>query len=124
MKKYFFDVIRHKYIDFGGRASRKEFWLFHLFCALTIFVLSMLFFSLYYLVGEEGGFLAFLVSLLGFATGLINLGLFIPIIALSVRRLHDAGLTGWLVLLSFFFAPINIIFGLIPPTPGANRYDL
>ncbi|WP_428065060.1 DUF805 domain-containing protein [Candidatus Proelusimicrobium volucris] len=124
MKKYFWDIIRHKYAVFSGRASRKEFWFFHLWYALTIFVLAMVFFGLYFAAMDGDRFFGLLSTLVGIVIGLINLGVFIPVIALTVRRLHDAGLTGWLIMVSVIFAPMNIIFGLLPPTPGKNQYDI
>ena len=115
MKKYFWDIIRHKYAVFSGRASRKEFWFFHLWYALTIFVLAMVFFGLYFAAMDGDRFFGLLSTLVGIVIGLINLGVFIPVIALTVRRLHDAGLTGWLIMQTVIFAPMNIIFGLLPP---------
>lgn len=124
MKKYFWDIIRHKYAVFGGRASRKEFWFFHLCYALIVFVLAMVFYGLYFAAMDGDGSFGLLSTLVGIFIGLINLGLLVPVIALTVRRLHDAGLTGWLILVSFLFAPMNIIFGILPPTPGRNQYDI
>ncbi len=124
MKKYFWNTIRHKYAVFNGRSSRTEFWFFHLWYALMLFVLGLVFFGLYFAAMDGDRFFGLLATLVGIVIGLINLGVFIPVIALTVRRLHDAGLTGWLILVSFLFAPMNIIFGLLPPTPGKNQYDI
>ena len=76
-----------KYGTFSGRAQRKEYWIFHLF-----------YFSL--LVLLWGGFFSFLNAdheeplLAGF--GLIVLvGGILPMLAVTVRRLHDINLSGW-----------------------------
>lgn len=69
-----------KFIDFTGRAQRSEFWYFFLFTFLLRLVVSIV-------VGS------------GFALGLLNLALFIPILAVGARRLHDTGRTGWWQLL-------------------------
>lgn len=122
MKKYFFDVIRYKYADFSGRASRKEFWLFNLCYFLVMFVLSMIFFLIMFSAGGDNGAAGLFLALLGLLIGVLYLAMLVPSFALSVRRLHDAGLSGWLVLLLFVFTPIMIVFGLIPPTEGPNQY--
>lgn len=123
MKKYFFDVIIHKYADFSGRASRTEFWLFNLFYFLIMLVLSMVFFFLMFAVPSDNTVVGLFLAFLGLVIGLLNLVMLVPCIALSVRRLHDAGLSGWLILVVLLFSPILIIFGLLPPTEGPNQYD-
>ena len=47
------------------------------------------------------------------------------LIAISVKRLHDRGLTGWIVVA--FFIPIVglitlVVIGLMPGNPGPNTY--
>ena len=74
---------------FSGRASRSEFWWFYLFYVLCL-VAS--FFLVAILLNTTIGVLPF------FATAI---GLFVPLVSVMVRRLHDKGLTGWLVLLTF-----------------------
>jgi uncharacterized membrane protein YhaH (DUF805 family) len=53
------------------------------------------------------------------------LATFVPLIAVSVRRLHDANLSGWWILM--LFVPLaNLVFVLSFKTrasdPGENRY--
>lgn len=67
-----------KYIDFNGRASRPEFWWFYLFVTIC------------WIVGFSLGPVVELV---------IILGLIIPYIAVTTRRLHDINKTGWLQLI-------------------------
>jgi len=67
-----------KFADFKGRARRSEFWYFELFCVLISLLLS--------LVNEELATLVMLIT-------------FIPNIAVSVRRLHDIGRSGWWMLI-------------------------
>ncbi|MGI8947621.1 MAG: DUF805 domain-containing protein [Ornithinimicrobium sp.] len=50
----------------------------------------------------------------------------VPSIAVAVRRLHDAGLSGWLYLVSFirFVGPIVMIVLMVLPTSAAgSQYD-
>ena len=69
-----------KYAVFSGRATRKEFWLFHLFYIIGFIV----FINIEEMLGSEGGF--FILWMLG------NI---IPQIAVGVRRLHDTNRSGW-----------------------------
>ncbi len=68
------------YATFRGRARRPEFWWFMLFCVLAIGLAEGL-------VGE------------GFS-GLVTLALLLPTFAVSARRLHDIGRSGWWQLVS------------------------
>jgi uncharacterized membrane protein YhaH (DUF805 family) len=64
--------------------------------------------------------------------GLVGLLLIIPTIAVTVRRLHDVGQSGWLVLvlivlsiipfLGVFAAIGYIVLGCVNSQPGANRF--
>lgn len=72
-----------KYATFTGRARRSEFWYWYLFT-----VIVGLFTQLFGLFG------------LGFVSTVVSLGLFIPNLAVSVRRLHDVGRSGWWLLVS------------------------
>ena len=69
----------NQYADFKGRARRKEYWMFVLFNALVSIVVE----GIGYVIGLD-----FLVSLYALAV-------FIPMLAVSVRRLHDIGKSGW-----------------------------
>ena len=69
-----------KFADFNGRASRSEFWYFYLFAILGYF------FSL----------LLAIQMLFFFAIAIIlSLILFVPVLAVTARRLHDTGRSGW-----------------------------
>ena len=90
---WFFDAIKNRYADFDGRASRQEFWMFNLFYLLFVIAISLLIIPF---GNSETG--------LNIIFGIIvvySLGLAIPIWAVTVRRLHDIGLSGWWSLLSF-----------------------
>ena len=78
-------AVLKKYADFSGRARRKEYWMFILFNILISFVIGIL----GAIIGETGGLIT--VSL----SGLYSLFIFIPSIAVTVRRLHDTNRTGW-----------------------------
>ena len=87
---YFLDVMQNKYAQFSGRATRSEYWYFVLF-SIIIYIIAMVI----------DGFLADLTGGILILTIIVMLGLLIPNIAVSIRRLHDIGKSGWWYLLSF-----------------------
>ncbi|MER7518447.1 DUF805 domain-containing protein [Streptomyces sp. NPDC126499] len=72
-----------KYAVFSGRARRKEFWMFQLFNIIVSIVLSI--------IDQALG-----IQLLSL---IYVLAVLIPSLALSVRRLHDTGRSGWWILI-------------------------
>ena len=127
-----------RYFDFGGRARRTEFWLFTLFVAFGYFVIV---FGWSLALGVTGGSPSSAFDDPDFFDGIGAipvavlmlmwlLATIIPGIAVTVRRLHDAGITGWIYLvlvITGFFVPFlpNIawlILMMIPGTKGANAY--
>ena len=85
--KWFLKVLQ-QYSDFDGRARRKEFWIFMLFNWMFGAVAS----TLDIVLGFSWGFF-FLLN------GLYSIVLFIPSLAVAVRRLHDIGKSGWMLLI-------------------------
>ena len=79
-----------KYATFSGRARRSEFWYFVLFNFLVSFVLG-------------------LIPFLAVLSGLWALAVLIPTLAVTVRRLHDIGKSGWTYL--FFLIPGLLFVG-------------
>ena len=67
-----------KYVDFGGRARRKEYWMFVLFNILASIVISII-----------GALLLKENSVI--LTSLYSLAVLLPSLAVLVRRLHDIG---------------------------------
>lgn len=82
--EWFLKVIR-QYADFNGRARRKEYWMFFLFNIIFSIVVSMI-----------DGFLGTFILGIFYA-----LALFIPGLAVAVRRLHDTGKSGWWLFIGF-----------------------
>lgn len=74
-----------KYATFSGRSSRSAYWWFYLFYILV-------------LVGASIIDAAIKAPVL---TGLAVLALFLPSLAVLVRRLHDTDHSGWWILISF-----------------------
>ena len=86
-----------QYADFSGRARRKEFWMFTLFhfIIIILFMLMAFTFNTDNYEGEETNYFAMIF------VGLYFLGTIIPSIAVSVRRLHDIGKSGFWYFISF-----------------------
>jgi len=62
---------------------------------------------------------------LGLLSGIYSLVVLVPGIAVTVRRLHDSGKTGFLIfvaILPVFGALILLIFMILGSSPGANKY--
>lgn len=113
-----------RYADFNGRSRRKEYWMFALFHILAIVALTIVAVIGGMIGGGDGK-----MGPLGIV-GLVVLGLFalamiVPTIAVSVRRFHDLGKSGWFYLLSFIPGVggfIVLVFMCLEGTPGDNVY--
>ena len=79
-----------QYADFNGRARRKEYWMFVLFNMIFAFAAIFLD-NIIGTASPESGY--------GIFYGLYALVLFIPGLAVTVRRLHDVGKSGWMMLI-------------------------
>lgn len=80
-----------QYFDFKGRARRKEYWYFTLFCIIFSILVE--------LVGMGLGMLMGSYILDSTLIKIFYIATFIPSISVSVRRLHDIGKSGWWTLL-------------------------
>ena len=90
-------VCFQKYFTFSGRARRTEYWSFALFCFLVSIILHFLDKFLF----DKGIYIPVTIFGKSYAIGLENifyLGVLIPSLAVTVRRLHDIGKSGWLYL--------------------------
>ena len=92
---YFLDVIKNHYIDFAGKATRKQFWLYALWYFIVFFVLGLV--------------LSFLGKTGNIISSLCALALLLPSLGIAARRLRDGGFTPWLLLLAL----IPVIGGII-----------
>ena len=80
---------------FSGRARRSEFWYFYLFYILVAFGLS---------------FLSIWIPFAKYLYTLFGLGVFLPYTAVTVRRLHDIGKSGWILLI---FMVISLLISML-----------
>ena len=111
-------AVKHKYLLFNGRASRKEFWAVMLFSVLISFALQLLY-TLGFAISDNLGLLLALPFVI------FSLGMVIPQLAVSVRRLHDTDKSGWWLVLGFIpiFGTIAlIVLFSLASSEGDNRF--
>lgn len=89
-------VFRNKYATFSGRASRSEYWWSYLGIAVISMVLQIIGIVGALALGSVNEGLGALFGLAAFA-GLF--ALLIPSLSVNVRRLHDTGKSGWMLLI-------------------------
>ncbi|MEA3492424.1 MAG: DUF805 domain-containing protein [Campylobacterota bacterium] len=120
--RYFMETIKQRYAQFDGRASRSEFWYFALFSLIISIALGIL-------DGVLGTAYSYEVvtntiatatvestemtvtQTIGYMQTLYSLLILIPSIAVSIRRLHDIGKSGWWLLIAI--VPIIGLFILL-----------
>ncbi len=98
----------NNYVGFSGRATRSEYWYWTLFVIVASVV---------------AGIIDALLGL-GFIGAIVSLALFLPGIAVSMRRLHDIDRTGWWLLIAFtgIGLIVLLVFDCIKGTTGSNRF--
>ncbi|RRR98740.1 DUF805 domain-containing protein [Glycomyces terrestris] len=94
------------YAVFSGRARRREYWMFAFYHAAALLVLWLLTMALSFpfrdsIDGDGGAVLVIPLALYYFGT-------LVPLLAVTVRRLHDTGRSG-----------VWLLMGLIPGGVGA-----
>lgn len=112
---WYIDAFRN-YANFSGRARRKAYWMFFLFNLIATFILGI--------VDTATGTYDW-ASGLGLFGALYTLAIFIPYLALTVRRLHDTGRSGWWMLIAFIpliGVVVLFVFSVLDGTPGENEY--
>ena len=110
------NAIVNNYANFSGRASRSEYWWFFLFTFLAGLVAGII------------DALVFGVELNGstwepYVTGgvppwvswILQLALFLPTLAVAVRRIHDHGKSGWFVIVPLYNLYLVIVDGEAMP---------
>ena len=99
----FLQVMRTKFDQFGGRAGRREFWLFWLVHFILLVIAS---------VADALIFPDWERIVFGPILWIYVAATFVPVLALGARRLHDTGHSGWYQLLVVFW-PLAVPFGLL-----------
>jgi uncharacterized membrane protein YhaH (DUF805 family) len=105
---WYIDAFKN-YVNFQGRSRRSAFWFFILFNIIVSFVLSLI---------DS-------VATGGLLSTLYALAVFLPSLALWVRRLHDTGKSGWWILLLLIPVVgfiVLLIFAVQDSQPGENQF--
>lgn len=105
-----------KYATFTGRARRSEYWWFCLFYAVVLIAAMIL---------DNAMGLNFDYSFYGPIYSIVGLAFFIPSLAVTIRRLHDIGKSGWNILwgiIPIIGAIILLVWAVTDSQVGPNRY--
>lgn len=115
-----------KYADGNGRARRKEYWYFVLFQLLIVLGPAVLCVALSATSGETpSDTSAIAIALFALITVVVYFGLLIPGLCVAIRRFHDVGLSGWLILLGlipYAGGLITFIITLLPSQASPNKH--
>lgn len=117
-----------RYADFSGRSRRMEYWMFQVFNLLVyiaVLVLMMIAGGGALMTGGDPSALAAaggVVMIVGGLYLLFVLAMFIPNLAVSVRRLHDTNRSGWWILAPIAGYVIMLVGAMMaagsPDNPG------
>jgi len=120
---YFVRCVTTAYIDGNGRARRKEYWSFALFQFLFLLLAAMPLIGLVIVDAETGRDMQAWGVAWMFVVILAYIALIIPGIAVTLRRFHDVGLSGWLILIGlvpYVGGLFLFVVTLLPSQPAVN----
>ena len=108
----FIDAVKtcfSKYVTFSGRARRSEYWWWFLF-AVIVYIVS--------------GAIDAAAGTYPIIYAICILAIFLPTLAVTVRRLHDTGRSGWWILLGLIplVGSIILIVFYCQDSQGPNKY--
>jgi uncharacterized membrane protein YhaH (DUF805 family) len=121
--KWFFKAL-NQYGDFTSRASRKEYWCFTI-CSLLLGIITIVadnIIDLNFVIETE--YKTFQLPY-GYIYSLYIIIMLIPSLAVTVRRLHDTGKSGWrfFIILIPFLGGILLLINLLQSSEiGSNRW--
>ncbi len=107
---YWKKVVLENYAQFQGRARRAEYWWFTLANIIAVIVLLVL------VAIAKIFWVLYIIYLLG---------LIVPSLAVTIRRLHDTDKSGWFILfglIPFVGGLILLVFMCLDSTRGTNQW--
>ncbi|GAB3692267.1 DUF805 domain-containing protein [Spirosoma flavus] len=102
-------AVLKKYNDFNSRARRSEYWDYVMVNVVVAQVLNLINGLLFDGATLMGGLMVVLT---------LHLVTLLPSLAVSVRRMHDLGKSGWFALIPFY----NLILACREGEKGINQY--
>ena len=124
--KWFLKCLK-QYADFSGRARRREYWFFQLFNLIFFIVIILGLGLIANALGANDSITPEfgLNTIIGLLIILYVLALTIPSIAVTIRRLHDTGNSGWMLFISLIplIGPIWLFILYVKNSqPGENKW--
>jgi len=98
---YYLKVLTN-YVGFTGRARRSEYWYFYLFNMIIAVVLAFIGLAL------DSNILS----------NIYSFAIFLPSLAVGIRRMHDVDKSGWFLLIPIY----NLVLACTEGTSGDNQY--
>lgn len=112
--------------NFSGRSTRSEFWWPYaalIIASITAGVFDAMMVAK--VIQEQGEMGLFSLSAFDFSSMYVGVITLIPLLSLSVRRLHDAGFSGFWILLNFIPAVgglVLLVMYVLPSTTSSGIY--
>ena len=124
--KWFLKCLK-QYADFSGRARRREYWFFQLFNLIFFIVIILSLGLIANALGANDSITPEfgLNTIIGLLIIFYVLALTIPSIAVTIRRLHDTGNSGWMLFISLIplIGPIWLFILYVKNSqPGENKW--
>jgi uncharacterized membrane protein YhaH (DUF805 family) len=113
--QWYAKVLR-QYADFNGRARRTEYWMFTLVSVIVGLVLGLV---------DEVVFVGPGLSTTGWLHTIYSVAVLVPTLAVSARRLHDTGRSGWWLLIGLIpliGVVVLIVFFALEGRRSCNAY--
>ena len=125
--KWYLRVMLENYANFSGRARRREYWMFSLFFFIVCMALLFLTVLLFLAMGDTVNYTSneWVNEVLAGLWILFFAAHILPGFALTIRRLHDIGKSGWWYLVAFIpyvGSLIIFIFSVMPGQVGENTW--
>ena len=121
----YFKMGFQKYADFSTRSPRSEFWWFQLAYFLILIPLSMIG-GIMAFIAIDSGMTGSIGAIMPFAIlGIFVFGSIIPQLSIMVRRIHDTGNSGWMILLTmipYIGSVAFIVFGVLDTQQNENKW--
>lgn len=124
MFNWYKKVVFENYANFNGRARRSEYWYFAL-CNFLITMVLYIPFVISIRSAEYDGMPPTIAYVFLALILIYSIATLIPSLAVSIRRLHDIGKSGWNYLISIipFVGPIILLIWMLTDSEsGENKW--